>query len=212
MIPAVRCSRFVTSTSILVFALAGCSSTAEDAQAIGVEHPRGTLAGHPCSRDPGGCPTDAGDASDAGPDAPTEAEAEPAPAYGGDAMASTDAEEEVASADFTWCRFDSDCLAVPKVGCCRLGFQVAVNRDQMQAYEASFTCGESRPICPMYIVVDRRVAECDNATRRCTLISVDHIACGGFIRNQHACPRGYFCDVHGRPPDIPGVCVAETDD
>jgi hypothetical protein len=211
MIPAVRV-RLVTAIPLAAFvasAFAGCLSTAEDAQAIRGEHPSAMLEGHPCSRDPGGCPTDGG------PDGPSDAEPDSSSAHqgnAGDALASTDAEEEVASPDFTSCRFDSECAAVPKVGCCRLGFAVAVNRDKIQAYEASFTCGESRPICPLYIVVDRRVAECDNATRRCTMISVDHIACGGFIRNQHHCPQGYACDLRHRPPDIPGVCVAEADD
>jgi hypothetical protein len=63
----------------------------------------------------------------------------------------------------------------------------------------------------MFFVVDHRIPECDNASRHCTLISADRIECGGFVMNQHRCPQGYLCDVHGRPPDIPGVCVAETD-
>jgi hypothetical protein len=163
------------------------------------------LEGHPCTQDPRGCPTDGG------ADAPSDARTAAFRTDGGDAMASTDGKEEAASPEFTSCVYDSDCVAVPQVGCCRLGFMVAVNRADVRPYQASDTCTESRPICPMYIVVDRRVPECDNATRRCTLISADRIACGGFVMNQHHCPQGYLCDVHGRPPDTPGVCVAEMD-
>jgi hypothetical protein len=109
---------------------------------------------------------------------------------------------------FAACTVDADCIAVARLGCCDNGWLVAINRAQQAAYEASFTCQTVRPVCAMYRVIDTRVAECDNGTRQCTMIAIDKIACGGFIRNAHACPDGYACDYEGHVADIPGQCVS----
>lgn len=61
------------------------------------------------------------------------------------------------------------------------------------------------------VVLGNRVPECDNATRHCTLVAASRIGCGGFVRNEHHCPDGYLCDCHGSAPDLPGVCVTESD-
>lgn len=112
---------------------------------------------------------------------------------------------------YSACDVDDDCVATAQLGCCDNGWLVAINRAQVAAYDASFTCRTPRPICAMYRVLDTRVAECDNATKRCVMIAPDQIACGGFIRNAHQCPDGYACDLRGHVPDVPGQCVSTTD-
>ncbi len=113
-------------------------------------------------------------------------------------------------ADFLACQVDDDCVAVRLGGCCNNGWKTAVNRDEVDAYEASAACHQQRPICPMYIVNDVRVAECNRASLQCEMVDIDKIACGGFIAHPHQCPDGYAC-VYGRIPDVPGHCVADGD-
>jgi len=105
------------------------------------------------------------------------------------------------------CQQDGDCVAVPLAGCCDNGWNTAVNRADVQAYEKAGACHRSRPICPMYIVRDTRVAECNKATHQCEMVNIDQIHCGGFIINPHECPSGYRCAL-GRIPDVGGQCVA----
>jgi hypothetical protein len=71
---------------------------------------------------------------------------------------------------FAACLVDSDCVAVPQVGCCDNGWLAAVNRGEVRAYEGSFVCPEEHPICPMYRVDDRRLAKC--VTKRCEMVGV----------------------------------------
>lgn len=103
------------------------------------------------------------------------------------------------------CQVDEDCVAVPLAGCCHNGWKVAVNRNEVDAYDQANACHERRPICPMYIVNDTRVAECSHATKQCEMVAVDQISCGGFIVDPHRCPSGYEC-VFRHVPDIPGTC------
>jgi hypothetical protein len=72
-------------------------------------------------------------------------------------------------AAFQACQTDSDCVAVPKVGCCHNGYKEAVNVTQKDAYQASFTC-QIRPMCPMFIIRDRGIPQCDSATHLCKLV------------------------------------------
>jgi hypothetical protein len=109
--------------------------------------------------------------------------------------------------DFTSCQIDDDCVAVPLGGCCRNGWKTAVSRDEADAYEDATACDQPRTICPMYIVRDTRVAECNRGTLHCEMVAIDQIACGGFIAHPHLCPEGYAC-VYGLTPDAPGHCVA----
>lgn len=111
-----------------------------------------------------------------------------------------------APAQFRACTMDSDCAAVPRAGCCRNGWMEAVAVSQKDAYAKAEKCSEPHPICPMYIVQDKRVALCDNATHLCTMTPPDQISCGGFIRNQHHCPAGYQCKLP-KMPDVGGKCV-----
>jgi hypothetical protein len=106
------------------------------------------------------------------------------------------------------CQWDDDCVAVPLAGCCYNGWKTAVSRADVGVYENARACSRPRPICPMYIVNDTRVAECNRATHKCEMVYIDQIACGGFIYRPHQCPAGYEC-VYGHVPDIPGRCVAD---
>jgi hypothetical protein len=104
------------------------------------------------------------------------------------------------------CQHDADCVAVDRVGCCHNGWKEAVAVSQKAAYAASFTCPTPRPMCPMFIVRDQRVAQCDFPTHLCAMIKPEEIHCGGFIRETHKCPDGYKC-VLGKVPDAGGTCA-----
>ncbi len=74
------------------------------------------------------------------------------------------------SAQFRACRADSDCVAVPRVGCCNNGWMEAVAATQTDAYAKSFTCPQPRPICPMYRIHEMRVPRCDPASQLCVMV------------------------------------------
>jgi hypothetical protein len=124
-----------------------------------------------------------------------------------DAGGAADAADAGGQSDFTSCQVDDDCVAVPLGGCCNNGWKFAVNRDDVDAYDDATACHQPRPICPMYIVHDTRVAECSHTTSQCEMVQIDDIACGGFVAHPHSCPEGYAC-VFGRIPDVAGHCVA----
>jgi hypothetical protein len=86
----------------------------------------------------------------------------------GDTATSLDADAGAATA-FQACQGDSDCVAVPRVGCCHNGWKEAVNVAQKDAYAASFTC-QTRPLCPMYIIRDTRIPRCDLNTHLCGMV------------------------------------------
>jgi hypothetical protein len=69
------------------------------------------------------------------------------------------------------CAADADCVAVPRNGCCNNGHKEAVNASHVDAYKASFTCPEPRPICPMFRIRDDRTPVCSPGTHQCELIS-----------------------------------------
>lgn len=74
-------------------------------------------------------------------------------------------------AEFRACNADTDCVAVPRVGCCHNGWNEAVAASRRDAYAASFVCPEAHPICAMVIVRDARAAHCDAASHLCTLVA-----------------------------------------
>jgi hypothetical protein len=84
--------------------------------------------------------------------------------------AATDVPDAGATAAFQACQSDSDCVAVPRVGCCNNGWKEAVNVSQKDAYAASFTCPRRHP-CPMYIIRDTRVPKCDPGTHLCQMVA-----------------------------------------
>ena len=111
--------------------------------------------------------------------------------------------------DFFGCKLDSDCVAVPVAGCCDNGWKIAVNVNEVSAYDAANACTNPHPICPEYVVNDTRVAECDFTTNSCTMIDPTTIHCGGNIYPNHSCPDGYQCQFSG-VPDVGGTCVQKT--
>ncbi len=107
------------------------------------------------------------------------------------------------------CDVDADCVAVEKAGCCPNGYLVAVNKDEVAAYDAKYACKDTATICPQFVVHDTRVAQCDFATHACKMIAPEDIICGGFIAPamQHHCPDGYQCNLLARGvPDAGGKC------
>ncbi len=110
----------------------------------------------------------------------------------------------------TSCSVDDDCVAVPRGGCCQNGWNEAVNKHHTKAYANATKCTlNPRPMCPMYMVHDTRVAQCDTAKKQCKMFEIDEIKCGGFMMNSHQCPTGYSCDHTGVNPDLPGKCVQD---
>ena len=75
-----------------------------------------------------------------------------------------------AAADYVTCSEDSQCIAVPKAGCCHNGIKEAVNRDKVDAYRAANTCKITHPICPQFMVDDRRVAHCNLTSHQCEMV------------------------------------------
>ena len=106
------------------------------------------------------------------------------------------------------CNVDSDCVAVTKAGCCHNGWLEAVNKNETKQYEKLYTPKVCTVMCPMFMVKDERVAECNTGAKKCEMVDVAAIACGGFTRNPHACPTGTVCHFD-HVPDIPGKCVAK---
>jgi hypothetical protein len=94
---------------------------------------------------------------------------------------------------FTPCAFDSDCVAVPQAGCCNNGWLVAVNSDLVDDYNTANTCTVHNMMCMQYVVVDTRVAVCDNTSLACQMVAPTSIQCGGTDVNAHSCPAGYGC-------------------
>lgn len=110
------------------------------------------------------CSSSGGPAAEPSESLPLTAAPQPGPCGGAD--------RQVAAEPFRWCLSNDDCVAVPVVGCCHNGWKTSVNRDEEDAYEHSFVCPQERPLCPLYLVVDRRVPECDAATHLCELSPV----------------------------------------
>lgn len=74
-------------------------------------------------------------------------------------------------AQYRACRSDADCVAIPRAGCCVNGWKEAVASSQKDAYERAFTCTtKPRPMCPMYIVNDARIAKCEAQSHLCVMV------------------------------------------
>ena len=126
--------------------------------------------------------------------------------------AKEDSARKKAHPEFYACDTDSDCIAVEKAGCCPNGFFVAVNKGEEKAYDTTYACNTPPQACPLFVVHDTRVAQCDIPHHQCQMIDPTQIRCGGFIAPamQHKCPTGYECHFQG-VPDVPGTCVATGD-
>lgn len=110
-------------------------------------------------------------------------------------------------ADYYSCKVDSDCVATPRNECCGTGWNAAVNKKEVAAYHDSFMCPQAHPICPLYVVLDTHVAQCNNDSHKCEMVDPAKSSCGGFVANPHSCTKGYSC-TGAKNPDLPGTCTA----
>lgn len=78
--------------------------------------------------------------------------------------------DSAAATDYLACKVDSDCVAVPKEGCCHDGLKDAVNKNAIDAYRTANACKLKNPICPQFIMNDKRVARCNVSTRQCEMV------------------------------------------
>ena len=76
-------------------------------------------------------------------------------------------------AGYLTCSADSDCVAVPREGCCRNGYKDAVNKDRIAEYRRANACKFANPMCPQFIVNDTRVARCNSASHQCEMTVVE---------------------------------------
>lgn len=82
--------------------------------------------------------------------------------------------DDDAGAGYFACAADQDCVAVPYIErCCYNGWKIAVASGEAAAFQSTETCNVARPICPMYMVVDRRIPACNAATRSCEMVPPD---------------------------------------
>ena len=136
--------------------------------------------------------------------APTD---EPAAA---DDSAAESQDAELRMASYNSCKTDDDCEAVSKGGCCANGWKVAVNKTKATAYANATECKVHNQLCPLFVVNDTRVAQCNAGTKKCELLQPEDITCGGFVAHPHQCPTGYSCDHTGIHPDLPGKCEKDV--
>ncbi len=107
--------------------------------------------------------------------------------------------------DLTSCNKDSDCVAVEAEACCPNGTKIALNKNEVSAYEAENVCQNPPKVCPLYVILDTRVAECNVTKHACELVKPEDIRCGGFTTNPHQCAKGWTCEASSIP-DVPGTC------
>ncbi len=103
------------------------------------------------------------------------------------------------------CQTDADCVAIYQPACCPDGRKVAVGKGHEQAYDDAHACTQPPQTCPLAIILDQRVAQCDNDSHQCVMMDGADIRCGGFTRNPHACPDNFECH-YDHVPDVPGTC------
>jgi hypothetical protein len=107
------------------------------------------------------------------------------------------------------CATDDDCVAVDAGGCCPDGRKAAVNVNATDEYAAAVACENPPAVCPLHVILDRRVAQCNYETHQCAMIDPGDIHCGGFTAHPHQCPASYECMLAVSHPDIPGHCQAQ---
>jgi hypothetical protein len=105
------------------------------------------------------------------------------------------------------CAADSDCVAVPRAGCCDNGYLAAVNQARTADYALLYACTDATPVCSQLKVDDTRVAQCDFSAGKCRMIAPQDIHCGGNINPAHGCPQGWQCKL-ATIADLGGSCVA----
>jgi hypothetical protein len=108
----------------------------------------------------------------------------------------------------TSCVSDADCVAVPAGGCCPDGRFAAVNVSSTDEYAAATACQEPPHVCPLHVIHETRIAQCNIGPNKCVMIEPSDIRCGGFTSHPHSCPEGFTCKFD-HVPDVPGHCIAE---
>lgn len=73
--------------------------------------------------------------------------------------------------EYLACSANSDCVAVPKAGCCNNGYKAAVNRNFVEQYKAANACKEQGVRCAQFLVNDTRVASCNTEAKQCEMIA-----------------------------------------
>ncbi len=120
-------------------------------------------------------------------------------------VAKTGFDAGVAKSDYVACNMDSDCVAVPREGCCHNGYKDAVNKDKIDSYRGANACKMTNPMCPQFLIDDKRAPVCN--AHQCEMQEPDTIRCGGKGPDDaHACPDGYACKTTGAP-NIAGICA-----
>ena len=93
------------------------------------------------------------------------------PATAPPASAASPATASTVPAQYRACAADADCVAVARAECCNHGWKEAVSTSQKDAYARDFACKAARrPICPMFMVHDGRVAKCDTQQKLCVMV------------------------------------------
>jgi hypothetical protein len=108
------------------------------------------------------------------------------------------------------CSRDSDCIAVPRGGCCQDGWKEAVNKNKVIQYTNQFDDLVCTAFCPAIVIRDDRAALCNSDKGRCEMVENRDIACNGSSPNPHHCPTGYTCQGAGMPTGAPGHCVSNV--
>lgn len=119
-------------------------------------------------------------------------------------------DEELRLASYNSCKVDADCVATPKPACCPNGLKVAVNKSKVASFDKANECKAPPQACPLFVILDTRVAECNGGTKKCEMVKPEDVRCGGFMMNSHKCATGYSCDHTGINPDVPGKCVKDA--
>lgn len=73
--------------------------------------------------------------------------------------------------EYLACAADADCIAVERAGCCHNGYKDAVNAHLVEQYLAANACQDPHHMCPMFRIVDKRVARCQTSLKRCVLVN-----------------------------------------
>jgi hypothetical protein len=113
--------------------------------------------------------------------------------------------ELTGASPYVACHTDADCVAIEAPACCPNGTKVAVAKGEEQAYADAHACTQAPTTCPLAVILDPRVALCDNGTHQCTMVAPEDIACGGNMLDAHQCPTGFACH-YDHVPDVPGAC------
>jgi len=145
-------------------------------------------------------PSDAGDTSTGDNAGSPDDDAVPPPAMHGSTA------DGGISPDLIACARNTDCVAVPRGGCCHNGWLDAVNAQKTEAYRQATRCVVRNVMCTHLMVNDMRVPRCSPASHQCEMVPPEKTSCGGIAGPANACPQGYTCVTTSKKPDASGTC------